>query len=51
MLRAEHEALKVEYEQDKQKVKCFQMHLLLAGVCLSTHCESEIWYLDSGLGS
>lgn len=32
MLRVEHEALKVEYEQDKQKVKCFQMHLLLAGV-------------------
>ncbi|KAK4811377.1 hypothetical protein QYF61_000561 [Mycteria americana] len=32
ILQVEHESLKVEYEQHKQKVKYFQMHLLLAGV-------------------
>lgn len=32
MLQVEHESLKVEHEQHKQKVKCFQMHLLLAGI-------------------
>lgn len=29
MLQVEHESLKVEYEQQKQKVRCFQMHVLL----------------------
>lgn len=41
MLQVEHESLKVEYEQHKLKVKCFQMHLLLPGVkvyALVTHC-------------
>lgn len=32
MLQVEHESLKVEHEQHKQKVKCFQMDLLLAGI-------------------
>lgn len=54
MLQVEHESLKVEYEQHKQKVKCFQMYLLLAGVNVYTwvmHCEFEIWCLESVLGS
>lgn len=54
MLQVEHESLKVEYEQHKQKVKCFQMHLLLAGVKVYIwvmHCELDIWCLESVLGS
>lgn len=50
MIQAEHESLKVEYEQHKQKVKYFQMYLLLAGVKVYTwvmHCEFEIWCLEN----
>lgn len=32
MFQVEHESLKAEYEQHKQKVKCSETHLLLAGV-------------------
>ena len=54
MLQVEHESLKVEYEQHKQKVKCFQMHVLLAAVKVYIwvmHCEFEICCLRSVLGS
>lgn len=49
----EHESLKMEYEQHKQKVKCLQMHLLLAGIKVYTwvmHCELGICCLESVLG-
>ncbi|XP_075026975.1 golgin subfamily A member 1 isoform X2 [Calonectris borealis] len=41
MLQVEHESLKLEYEQRKQKVKCFQTHLLLAGVKVYTWMTLE----------